>query len=285
MLVRGFKRNQPTAPEPASKGRQCGGFTLIELLLVIAVIAILAAMLLPAFSRAKTRAWTAACLNNQKQLTLCWTLYADDNRDKLPPNNSVYDINTGLPIPGLDLSQTWCPGNARADTNYANIKRGYLYPYNRSPEIYRCPADKAPVTTLDGEVIAMPRTRSYNMSQSVNGLGSRTTGLYWVPSFQRYSMIRNPAPSGLFVFTDVHEDGILDALFGIPSRSSWWDGMWFDLPANRHKDGACLSFADGHAERWQWAVPKTFRMLGQHVLAEEYPDYRRLQSATRQTWE
>jgi len=141
------------------------------------------------------------------------------------------------------------------------------------------------VITLDGQTLSIPRTRSYNMSQSINGLGGPNTGLSWIPSYQRFTLIRKPAPSKLFVFIGVHEEAILDALFGIPPRDSWWEGMWFDLPANRHNNGACLSFADGHAERWKWTVPKVFRTLGQSVLAEEYPDYRRLQDAIRSSWD
>src|SRR5512141_2896127 len=75
------------------------GFTLIELLVVIAIIAILAAMLLPALSKAKTKAQGIQCLSNLKQLQLGWLMYPDDHGDSLVFN--ALDPNSPGWIKGL----------------------------------------------------------------------------------------------------------------------------------------------------------------------------------------
>ena len=260
-------------------------FTLIELLVVIAIIAILAALLLPALSKAKGEAQSIACMNNLRQLQLCFLLYTHDNNDRFPPNHSVYDITTGAPIPGLDLRLTWCPGNTRADTNTANIEKGYLFPYNRTVAIYHCPADRSTVVTLAGQALPMLRTRSYNMSQSVNGIPYDVI-LTNIPTYEKLSQVVSPASSDLFVFIDVHEGGILDSLFGIPIPGDPWDGYWFDLPANRHNQGCSLSFADGHVEHWKWIAPKIFEELGQPVVSDgELKDYNRVRAHIRRAFD
>ncbi len=261
------------------------GFTLIELLVVIAIIAILAAMLLPALSKSKTRAVSLACLNNLKQLETCWHLYAVDYNDILPPNNSIADIMTGDP---LATAASWCTNTAPYDADPAGIQNALLYPYNTSLAIYRCPADRSMVTTRDGTPLGVPRLRSYNMNLSINGVPELNPYAQYNPCFKKLTQIQNPDPTKLWVFVDVHEDEIFDATFGMPCLQYWGDArVWWDIPANRHSQGANLSFGDGHAEFWKWAVPKVVQAKNtpQAVPDEELPDYRRMQSGYRQSWD
>lgn len=258
-------------------------FTLLELLVVIAIIAILAALLLPSLSQSKQKGLSIACQNNLKQLQICWHCYAMDNVDYLPPNQSVYDLDTGMPIPGANLGWTWCAGNTRMDTNSINIQNGYLYPYNRNAGIYHCPADRSTVVLQDGTDTGLLRTRSYNMSESINGMTfAADSGLADLPSFAKFTQISRPSPTELFVFVDVHEAGILDSLFGIPWTGSFYPDQWWDLPANRHSQGCNFSFADGHTEHWRWRSPRIFYTLGQDIASPtEMLDYRKVQSRVK----
>ena len=226
------------ARKPARRERR-DAFTLIELLVVIAIIAILASMLLPALSKAKTKAQGILCLSNLKQLQLCWFLYADENNDQLVRN-------------GDGGAAGWVGGwlmTPRDATNVNLLKSpsGLLWKYNNSLGIYKCPADQSMVRI---GARTYPRVRSISMNGHMNG-NSWYTALVnsRFYTYRKYSEIKQPSPSEAFVFLDEHPDAIDDGYFlvVVDQRHTWGN-----MPANYH-NGACgFSFADGHAEIRKW---------------------------------
>jgi prepilin-type N-terminal cleavage/methylation domain-containing protein/prepilin-type processing-associated H-X9-DG protein len=274
-----------------ARPRRAGAFTLIELLVVIAIIAILAALLLPVLARAKEEGRMANCKGNLRQLTLCWEMYADDNQGVLPPNNWI-DYIGGNGGGGFNQSVSWCNGDAQTDVTTSNIQTGLLFPYNRSTGIYHCPSDVSTIVDANGNPLPQLRTRSYNMSQSVNGLGLYVDPALnggepvdvTQPCFEKLTQVTNPPPSRLFVFIDENESTLEDDQFGYPMINEM-AGYWWDMPSNRHNQGADLSFADGHVEYWRWKVPMLDTlppgMIGQPVATGQGPDYARVGNAMR----
>jgi len=257
-------RHSPALPAAWSRPRprRVRGFTLIELLVVIAIIAILASLLLPVLGRAKAKAQQAGCLNNYRQLQLCWQMYCDDSTDALPANEAlVTSSRAGLSVG----ANSWLQGNAWTDASLANIQRGALFRYNQSVGIYKCPADKS--TVLDQG--KLPRTRSVSMNMYMNVRANPADSDYR-RCWHKLSQISRPAPAQALVFIDEHEKSIQQSAFGINAPDQWWLfdtslWTWISFPATRHNNGATFTFADGHGEAWRWREPNTARISGLNV--------------------
>jgi prepilin-type N-terminal cleavage/methylation domain-containing protein/prepilin-type processing-associated H-X9-DG protein len=217
------------------------GFTLIELLVVIAIIAILAALLLPALSRAKVASQTTQCLNNMKQLQVCWTMYADDNTDHVTRN-----------IPGD--AQSWINGvtgdenKPTGATNLDALASGLLFAYNKAFGIYKCPSARGPTSSgLD----ALSVVRSVSMTTRMGNVTDHDKLIDPDTPITKTSDVLAPGTSQASVFIDESMLTIDDGFIAIDNiLGSGPDPRGYqNSPTLRHNSSSTLSYADGHVGR------------------------------------
>lgn len=264
--------------QPNESNRSDEAFTLVELLVVIAILGILAALLLPALSRAKGKAQGALCLNCGKQLMTAMIMYIGDNKDFFPPNP-----DDGNKIPG----HNWASGEAGIggpDEFNPDVLRdpqrslliGYL---GQNVNLFRCPADQRtgeydgtnPATI--GQIV--PAARTFSMSQAVgticpgfdagdghsgaptlpvngrwlDGSGNHRRNSPWY-TYGKMSQIAAPGPSMLWVLIDEDPIGLNDAAFAFNMAAP----LWQDCPGSYHAGGCGFAFADGHSETHKWNI-------------------------------
>lgn len=231
--------------------------------MVVAIIAILASILLPALAKAKQQAHRITCLNNTRQLTVTWVLYAGDHEERMVANGAQQ---------GSGRSPLWVGGayhNFRpAFTNPLYLldpKLAAFAPYLKDKGLYKCPSDKTTFIVERGRPV--PQIRSYAMNLYLGpteSMGERLSTRYL--AYQTTAQVATPSQT--FLFQDVTPQSLCTPAFIVPMPGQ--GDRWFHLPATHHNNGGVLTFVDGHAEAHRWLDSRTLRTTtaGQRIAHE-----------------
>ncbi len=225
-----FPHRTSSIQHPASRG-----FTLIELLVVVAIIAILAAMLLPALQHAKESAKSTHCLNNLRQLGEAMMMYVQDNNDYYPA------INTGQDYWGLGSGEGILSAWAL-----------WLKPYFAQWKVIYCPSPPQKLTEYKPDegfvgygswnVCWNHCGYGYNIGFSLND-GWGLCHYYETTGGVRNGAFRNHSDLLMFGEPQFPTAGWTGAA-GSCEMQGWQINQW----DYRHRGGANLVFCDGHAQ-------------------------------------
>ena len=242
-------------------GDGCDAFTLVELLVVLATLGILTVLLLPAVASTQSGSTKPfQCLNNMRQLAQAWTLYSEDNHDRLAINSDPHVLSSGFNLSSGPSWITgvldWTTGQYNTNTSYlTNDKYSLLGNYlARSANVFACPATATFISSQQRSVGWSARCRSVAMNAAV-GDGDKYmepgNPFGWTSWYvaKRSTDFHTPGPSGVWVFIDEHPDSIDD---GLLYAANYPVTTFTELPGSQH-DGACgVTFADGRAEIHKW---------------------------------
>ena len=248
-----------------SKNQKTDGFTLIELLVVVAIIAILAAMLLPALAKAKIRAQEAVCLSNMKQWGLALTMYVDDNSQRFPypkyqgyANGEDQDNPSWLAINGYhnlgEGDDVWF----NALPSYVAAQPMYVTAYNslnfyNYKTIFYCPrAISQGIDSVDAQASTsdqydmIPGTRPL-FGYGMNSKSLTDENINKVVTILKAGMVKQP--SAFVMFADVRNRSLETPFSGTDANrvKLATPQVYTTRFSSRHDKGGNITFSDGHA--------------------------------------
>jgi len=227
---------------------------LVDLLVILAVLALLSQLILPAMVRAKSRSQTLACLNNSKSLIAAWQMYQDDNTHVLIENYHGGDARGGTSARN-PLRSPWASGWLDWGTSSDNTNVAFMVE-NRNSKLAKYSGNDAKIVKCPSDIFISlvqrnrgwsQRARSYSMNIGI-GAGNAEAGP-WSPIYIHAKKLSEiPEPSKTWVFIEEHPDSMNDPAFFNPTATT----RLVDQPASFHDRGANVSFSDGHSETHFW---------------------------------
>ncbi|OHB57390.1 MAG: hypothetical protein A2173_11145 [Planctomycetes bacterium RBG_13_44_8b] len=267
------KNREVDVPRDSAGHVNYEGFTLIELLVIIAIIALLLAILIPATRMARELGQRSVCLSNLRQLTMAWIAYADDYSSKIVLGESFHK---GMEGGGSLRIQGWL-GFAFAfpesrSAVMENPDKGALWLYVHNIDAYRRPRG----ATGHAATYSIVSAANGNVVEGTYSINKRN--LEWITPgkrigstmlrFTKLTDIVNPGASQRAVFMDQGYTPVGD--FYVYYLYTKW--RHHSPPPIRHADGTTLSMADGHAEYWKWKGHETLSMPRKLVPAHSLFD-------------